>query len=255
MCFSKGWLVLNHGIARLRTDYRPQENRSVVSHQFGKAPLQVHRPLYLSRNNHPTVFLRSPSAGLLDGDRHEIEIDVADGATLEVRTQAACLVYTGSSRQDVVIKLGRDSKLCFCPQPFILTAGAGLTQRIKVDMHESSGLLLKDSFSAGRIAMGECWQFREMDSSIDITISGKVAHRDRWRLNPEKHAADDALVAGKYNAYESLYLFGEAYKNCPGVPDDGGRLKEDCEDGTTDNSTVWSMERDGNCIKRMLEQR
>ncbi|MEZ4545615.1 MAG: urease accessory protein UreD [Cyanobacteriota/Melainabacteria group bacterium] len=147
----------------------------MVSHQFGKAPLQVHCPLYLSRNNHPTVFLRSPSAGLLDGDRHEIEIDVADGATLEVRTQAACLVYTGSSRQDVVIKLGRDSKLCFCPQPFILTADSGLTQRIKVEMHESSGLLLKDSFSAGRIAMGECWQFREMDSSIQITISGKVA--------------------------------------------------------------------------------
>ncbi|HMP53676.1 MAG TPA: urease accessory protein UreD, partial [Candidatus Melainabacteria bacterium] len=117
------------------------------------------------------------------------------------------------------------------------------------------GLLLKDSFSAGRIAMGECWQFREMDSSLDITISGKIAYRDRWRLNPKKQGAGDALVAGKYNGYESLYLFGEAYKNCPGVPDDGGRLKEDCEDGTTDNSTTWSMERDGNCIKRMLEQR
>ncbi|MCA9802466.1 MAG: urease accessory protein UreD [Cyanobacteria bacterium HKST-UBA02] len=246
--------MLNHGIARLRTDFRPLENRSVVSYQFGKAPLQVHRPLYLNRSCHPTIFLRSPSAGLLDGDIHEIEIDVADGATLEVRTQAACLVYTGASRQEVLIKLGHGSKLCFCPQPFILTGGASFTQRLKVDMHESSGLLLKESWSAGRIAMGECWQFEQMDSSIQIDISGKMAYRDRWHLSPGAEPADDALVAGSYNAYESLYLFGKAWSECPDVPEDGGRLTLHSEDGTTGNSTSWSMDRGDNRVRRMLER-
>ena len=247
--------MLNHGIARLRTEFRPDENRSVVSYQFGKAPLQVHRPLYLARKNHPTVFFRSPSAGLLDGDIHEIEIDVADGATLELRTQAACLVYTGSSRQDVVIRLGHESKLCFCPQPFILTRGASFTQRLAVDMQESSGLLLKESWSAGRIAMGECWQFEQMDSSIQINVSGKPAYRDRWKLSPETLPADDALVAGGYNAYESLYLFGKEWGECPDVPDDGGRLKRQTEDSTGEAATSWSMNRGGNRVRRLLERR
>ena len=182
-------------------------------------------------------------------------MDVADGATLELRTQAACLVYTGSSRQDVVIRLGHGSKLCFCPQPFILTAGARFTQRLKVDMHETSGLLLKESWSAGRIAMGECWQFEEMDSSIQIDISGKIAYRDRWRLDPGSLPVDESLVIGSYNAYESLYLFGEAFERCPEVPDDGGRLKSFTEEGTTSNFTSWSMERGGNRVQRMLERR
>jgi len=198
--------VPNLGVARLRVEAR--EGRSVVAEQYSQAPLQLHRPLYLEDPLCPVVYIKSPSAGLLAGDCHLLEIGVGEGSRLEMRTQAAILVYPGASEQKISIRVARGSSLVFIPHPLILAKGAELKQRIRIDLAPDSRLCFRDSFSAGRIAMGECWQFERFDNLLEIFVERLLVYRDRWVIEPGRRPLTHPAVCGEYTRFASTYCFG-----------------------------------------------
>jgi urease accessory protein len=197
----------NIGIAEL--DVVHDGERSIVAKQFGRAPLQVHRPLYLDGASHPTVFLRSPSSGLLDGDAHRITVRVDDGAMLELRTQAACVVYPGASEQMVNIEVGKNARFQFRPHPFILHKGARLRQHVRITLHSTSQLILSDSWCAGRLAMNEAWEFDEFDNCVEIFVEDKLIYRDRFFLRPSACCPAHPYVCEDFKSFETLHLFND----------------------------------------------
>ena len=60
---------------------------SVVTEQYSQAPLQLHRPLYLDAEIYPTVFLKTPSAGLLGGDKHSLSVHALENSTIKILNQ------------------------------------------------------------------------------------------------------------------------------------------------------------------------
>ena len=196
----------NIGIAEL--DVMRRDGRSVIARQFGRAPLQVHRPLYLEGASHPTVYLRSPSSGLLDGDQHRIAIVVGDGAALELRTQAACVVYPGVAEHTLKVEVGNHARFCFRPHPFILHKGAHLRQVVRIQLRESSQLIFSDSWCAGRLAMQEAWAFLEFDNTVEIFVEGKLVYRDRYRIQPSKNELTHPFICSEYKVFETLHEFG-----------------------------------------------
>lgn len=235
--------MLNLGIARLEVEQRGE--KSVVVEQFGKAPLQVHRPLYLDGQSYPTVFLRTPSSGLLGGDSHVLDVMVKPNAVLELRTQAACLIYPGVSSSQTTIRLHENSKLIFLPHPLILAADAQFTQNIRIEMTESSSLVFLESWSAGRLAMGETWQFASFNNTVEIYTDTQLVFREHWQLKPRQSDPEQSLVCGSYKLFETLYRFGAQES-----------LAEDrihnYLSGISENSLRWQMLRGQGIITKTL---
>jgi urease accessory protein len=201
----------NLGIASLNVLVR--DGRSVVSEQYSQAPLQLHRPLYLDGEGsepcaYPTVFMKTPSAGLLGGDRHEIKLTVEAGATIRLTNQAATLVYPGASAQYIAIDIAGGGMLFFEPCPLILAAQAAFTQRVRINMAQDARLYYLDEWSAGRIAMAECWQFEYYDNCIEIFQEGQIIYRERFILRPGDLNPSNAVICGKYQRFSSLYVLG-----------------------------------------------
>jgi urease accessory protein len=195
----------NIGIAEL--DVVRDGERSIVARQFGRSPLQVHRPLYLDGAAHPTVYLRSPSSGLLDGDEHRINVAVSSGACLELRTQAACVVYPGASQQTLTVNVADNGKFVFRPHPFILHKGARLQQRVRINLSETSQLIFSDSWCAGRLAMEEAWQFDEFDNTVEIFLERKLIYRDRYQIRPSETNPTHRFICDDYRVFETLHLY------------------------------------------------
>ena len=197
--------MVNRGIARLTVAV--QGGRTVVVDRYSQAPLQIHRPLYLEDNNFPTVFLRSPSSGLLDGDIHDLDVEVADYATLELRTQGAMLVYPGVSEQHLRITIGKGSSLQFLPHPLILAQGAELSQSIRIRMACDSRLLFQEWWISGRLAMGEAWQFRKFSNSIEIFEDDKLRFLERWSIDPSKDNLTSPIICGGEKSFKTVFAF------------------------------------------------
>lgn len=226
----------NVGLAQVLVETRG--GRSVVAQQLGKAPLQVHSPLYLDGANYPTVFLRTPSSGLLAGDEHHLTIRVTKNASLEIRTQASTLVYPGASLQRIEIELEDDASLIFNPHSLILARESSLRQTISVSLKASSNLHYSDHWSAGRVAMkNECWQFEQFINTVKINVEGTLIYRENWQLRPQQFDVRNPLIAGPYQHFRNTYLHGSF------VTSVDARRQGDQE-------RTWTLERQGLTIHR-----
>jgi urease accessory protein len=200
---------------------------SIVSSQYSQAPLQLHRPLYLSPQSPPVVYMKTPSSGLLHGDEHKIDVCLLEGAQLELRTQAATLVYPGASKQSFKARLGKASKLKFQPHSLILATQAELTQRVDIHLSEGATLIYQEDWCAGRIAMGERWQFKMFDYGLNIWYEDQLIYRERWILTPASQPVESVFICSDYTHFRTAFTFGESAQS--GTPEPA-RLPADLDD-------------------------
>ncbi|HEY9679788.1 MAG TPA: urease accessory protein UreD [Drouetiella sp.] len=247
----------NVGIARLSVEHRA--NRSVVVSQYSQAPLQLHTPLYLDGASHPTMFLRSPSAGFLDGDEHRLHVEILDGAALELRTQAAALIYPGHSEQHIAVNIACGGKLLFHPHPLILTNDADFVQRIRINLQGDAQLNFCDSWSCGRVAMDERWRFKRFDNQVEIYRDEKILYRERAVIEPAVQNTQSIVLCDRHNFFSTRFLIGAAKSDCDSSRaqfegkeiDDSGSIQNQ-ELLSPDNSTshLWRSRRGDAIVER-----
>jgi urease accessory protein len=218
--------LINVGVARLRVEHDAKGDLSTVVDQYSQTPLQLHRPLYLDEASYPTVYLKTPSSGLLGGDVHEIDVAVGINSRLELRTQAATLVYPGESSLDVKIRISDGGKLVYLPHSMILGAGARLTQRVRIDLEGSASIDYSDTWCAGRVAMREQWKFDFYDYYIAIFKNDELEYRERWRIEPSIDGLSHAFICGDYTHFASLYSFGSSVDNIVDRPQPAWEIGE-----------------------------
>ncbi|MDX2270952.1 MAG: urease accessory protein UreD [Cyanobacteriota bacterium] len=208
-------MVSNHGIARLQTLW--QNGSTVISQQYSQAPLQWLGPLE-RRALCPVVYLRNPNGGLLAGDTHEIQVDLAAHTQLELRTQSATRLHPGRCRQTLRLNLQPHSQLVYLPHPLIPGAASHFQQMTTIQMDPSARLAYGEIWTAGRIGMGECWQFQRLHSQMAVRLPSGAPWLwealDLGSVDDSQSKRDVATLAtapsvlGSYLCWGSLYLLG-----------------------------------------------
>ena len=170
------------GTLRLRVERRGPA--SVVVGCRYTLPLQVLAPVALD-DPAAIVSMLNPTGGLAGGDRLAIDVEVAEGALAVLTTPSATRVYRtdgDETTQRVRLAIGPRAVVEWVPDHTIPFAGSALRQTIECELHETSGLILVDAFSAGRIALGEAWRFALLESAISIRDGCGWLLHDRFVL-------------------------------------------------------------------------
>jgi urease accessory protein UreH len=234
----------NQGLARLSVS--SDGSLSTVVDQFSQTPLQLHCPLYLEGGSYPTVYIKTPSSGLLGGDDHQIDVSVDKGAQLELRTQAATLVYPGRSLLQINLAVADGAKLVFLPHPIMLGAESRLSQKVRIKLGKGATLSFADTWGAGRVGMHELWQFADYEYQLEIFQENTLAYREHWRIAPAAMRLEHPLLCGGYTHFASFYEFGESTNFTE---------REDFTDFQTKSFEIekkWSLRKNGNNIYRRV---
>ncbi len=196
----------------------------MVCHQYSRAPLQLSAPLYLSAET-PTLYLRNPNGGLLGGDRHQLQVRLEAGASLELRSQGATRIHPGLSEQHQHFSLAAGSCLIYRPHPLIPGRSADYRQETRVDLATDARLLYAEVWAGGRVAMGECWQFQRLESRLRICRDGQPVLWENQRLGPDLSSLSSLPLLGGAKAWGTFYCFGpwpQAAQPLPDLP--GGQI-------------------------------
>ncbi|WP_246267118.1 urease accessory protein UreD [Nonomuraea typhae] len=120
--------------------------RTVVSE------LRSSPPLTLRQTGPHTVHLVATAAGPLGGDTLTLDIDVAPGTSLDVRSAAATLVLPGqgASRMLITASAGPGATLRYAPEPTIVTCGAVHHQVVRLSLGAGSRLTWREELILGR---------------------------------------------------------------------------------------------------------
>jgi urease accessory protein len=180
--------------------------RSVVTRGFARSPLRL-----LTPSNHGDaawVFTSTYGGGLVGGDAVRLNVDVGEGATALLQTQASTKVYRSplgvSSALDAVV--GGGGRLLVLPDPTVCFAGASFDQIQQVSLRAGASVVLVDWMTSGRRASGERWAFDRYASRLTVAYDGQVVLGDALLLSPD--AGPLAERMGRFDCVGLMALVG-----------------------------------------------
>jgi urease accessory protein len=126
------------------------------------------------------------AGGIAGGDRHDIGIDVGEGAALCVTTATAEKVYRAlGPSSDIAAKfvVAPGAHLSWLPQETILFNRARLDRRIDIELAANASLLMAEAIVFGRAAMGETMEQGAFADRWRVRLDGRLVFAETIRLN------------------------------------------------------------------------
>lgn len=203
----------NYGdISRLSIKTRLDRGKTVLEDVYFTAPFSVKSPFY-PRDKAGVMQLMplAASAGLLDGDEQEIEIDIGRGCNVEILSQSFEKVFKaegGGARRLCRINTGRDSRLVYSPLPVIPHAGSRFGGKTVINIERGSRLFYSETIACGRQASGERFGFQRYASELEVYSGGSLIYREYNSFEPSGCDMEGLLMFGGYSHLLTAAAFG-----------------------------------------------
>jgi urease accessory protein len=158
------------------------------------------------------VYLLSPTGGIVQNDRYQIDICAGEGTHALFTTQSATKVYrmpNGYAEQNIHINVERNAIFEFVPDAAIVFADADFRQTIDVTLQPGALVLLYEIVMPGRLAHGEHLRFRHYLNRLTVRDDTGLLLYDTSDIQPEQ---TDLSTIGRlegYTCWGSAYLVGD----------------------------------------------
>ena len=169
--------------------------RTVLARQSFRAPYHLSKPYWDADAGTLLVQVVNPTAGILEGDFLESDIEVEKGASLLVTTPSASRVFkmaggSAECRQHFAVAGG--GWLEVLPEPLVPHRGCRYRQTTKVEVEPGGGLFFADLLMPGRVAhRGEAWVWDKLCLETEVRLGGELILRERF----EQSGADLKALA------------------------------------------------------------
>lgn len=191
-------------LSELRLVAANNDNRTIIEDLAFTAPFKVMHPFY-EKEDFMTVMLLCASAGIMSGDRQEIDIQVRSRARLEFVSQAYEKIYRmqeGYAERHIHLGVEADASLYYTPLPVIPFAGSDFLSTADIELEDAtSRFIFREILTCGRAAHGEEFRYRRFQNRISVYQGGKIVYRDNTCYEPERI---DMRGFGMYEGYTHL---------------------------------------------------
>jgi urease accessory protein len=175
---------------------------------YQQVPVRVASPFNFQDEPAALLYLLNPTAGLMDGDGHLLEIEAGPGTRTVVTGQSANRVHPAVSRfatQQWHVRVAPGAQLVILPGPTIPFRGCRYYQRVQIELQGDARLIWGDVWTPGRYAraeLSERHQFERIVQELEVRRDGVLVYRDRfhwegpWDSDAVRwHLGGDSLTA------------------------------------------------------------
>lgn len=199
-----------HGIFEA-TLSRKEGGETRLLREYTKVPYHLTGTL----NNDPapgltTLCLQDPTGGVVQGDRHQINITARDRTRAHITAQSATKVQSmraNFAHLDTKITAGADSYVEYFPGATLLNQNSRCLQTLTVDLSETGVVLVSDIFSADGLTAHEPFDFDHYMSRVTARVDDKLVCTDTIELQPQNGKPDDQATLAEFQSIGSLYIF------------------------------------------------
>jgi urease accessory protein len=234
----------------LRLQFERRGQTTILGQSRFTLPLQVLTPLALDDGT-AYLMLLNPTGGVLGGDHLLTEIVQEKETHVCLTTPSATRIYRTAEMPAVletVIQLGEEATLEYLPDHVIPHTGSALRQTLRVEMTRGSRAVILESFAAGRVARGECWNFSEIDSRTEVSLCGRPVLQNRTKINPDEQQPERLGLMEEFSYMACLSLFADGNGDWPGVV---AAMNAELEDIPQVKGGVSLLSR-GGCVVRYM---
>lgn len=223
-------------IGGVRLELLPSDAKAAGKTRLGacyqQVPLRVLPPFHFEGEEAGLLYLLNPTAGLLDGDAHWLEIATFPGAKAVVTSQSATRIHpcpSSFSTQQWKIRVAPQSLLVLLPGPTIPFQGARTYQRVEIDLNDDARCIWAEIWHPGRYERGERserFQFSSLIQETHVRRHGRLVYRDRFHWQGPWDAEAIDWHFGPHLACGSLFVTGSIDENRLGIsPECTGQIE------------------------------
>jgi len=217
----------------LELQFAGTEGGTKLVHDYATVPFHISGTL--GHDPHPdaeTVFIQSPTGGIAQGDRHDIDIDVDPDAIAHVSTQSSTKVQEMNGNYaaaETGLSVESGGHLDYVPEPTILHADSRFLQQMTVELARDATAVLSDIVVPGRLARGERFDFERYLSSVSVSGPDGLLFEDATHLTPAETDPDTPGVLGEFTVYGTLFAIAPDRDGSAALSDTLHEAVADCE--------------------------
>ncbi|HYV35922.1 MAG TPA: urease accessory protein UreD [Gemmataceae bacterium] len=201
-------------VGGVRAELINADGQTRLGRCYQQVPLRVLPPFHFGPEEPALLYLLNPTAGLMDGDAHLVDLHAGPGTRAVVVGQSATRIHPavhGFCTQRWRVRVEAGAVLVILPGPVIPFAGSRSFQKVEIDLAADASVIWGDLWLAGRYARGDAserFSFDLLVQEMTVRRAGRLVFRDRfcWR-----GPWDDATAAwhfGPHPATASLFVTG-----------------------------------------------
>ncbi len=175
-------------LSELNMEIESREGRTLLSDVYFTPPFKVMKPFY--EKGLMRILQMSASPGIMEGDCQKISINVKACSAGEVYSQSFEKIHKmekGEAARAIDITVAKNSFFIYNPLPTIPYANSAFNNIITVNLKDSSSIFIySDILTGGRVARGECFDYKYYHSIVKIYESGSLSYMDNSRFTPSE---------------------------------------------------------------------
>jgi urease accessory protein len=200
--------------ARIEARFEQVRGTTQLTKSFHRAPLKIAKA-FPQDDGSLHVCTMDCSPGLLSGDRYELDFHLLQNTHVYLTNQSFTRVHPARRAEDISRQMQRivmedGATLELFPEPVMLFRDAAVQLETQIEMAPQSTLMMSDITCAGRIARGECFDFRLWQNRIDVRMNGELIYCNRQRLRPQSDNHVRAPGAWEsYTHWGNFFIFSK----------------------------------------------
>ena len=247
------------------------DGETTLVRDLARAPFHVsgtlgHDPLPEAE----TVYVQSPTGGVAQGDRHDIDVTVGPDAVAHVSTQSSQKVLSmrrNYAAASASLSVERGGHLDYVPEPTILHEDSRFYQDLSLALAPDASAVVGEVIVPGRLARGERFDFERYRSRLRVHRDDELLVEDATHLRPTEADPAAAGVMGEFTVLGTLYVLTSAGADAPNAAELSDRLHAaaaaetdaDGSAGEGDDDTVRAgatrLPNDAGCVVRAVGHR
>ena len=161
---------------------------SILTRKDYRSPIHISKPYWDGQSLLLNVM--SPTAGLLEGDQVELDVQTLPGASLVLSHPSSLRVHkmtpTGLARWSQHFRVAAGSLLESNPEWLIPQAESALEQTTRIDVEPGGQLLFIEALAPGRAAHGERLAFRSFRNRLELRYGPQLAALEKHAIEPAR---------------------------------------------------------------------
>ncbi|PAF43928.1 urease accessory protein UreD [Helicobacter sp. 11S03491-1] len=183
--------------------------KCILEDVFFTPPLKLMPPFY-EEEDRANLMLISVSAGLMEGDNQEIDLEIGKDCNLKLSSQSFEKIHDtkdGFASRNTRIHVHSNATFDFAPLPIIPFKNSCFKGDTTITLEPSSRLFYSEIICAGRVGRDEIFEFRSFSTGLKIFLQEKLVFFDNTILDPQKTELRNKCLFDKYTHYLNLVIF------------------------------------------------
>ena len=191
---------------------RKSTGQTYIADQYFKIPMQIMPPHYQDDDGTAFVYLLNTGGGVLHNDRYMTEIIAEEGSRVLITSPSSNKLYKmedGHAELINHITVKEGAVMEYLPEHNVPYARSHTYQENEFHLDKSAVLIASDMVTAGRVAMGEVFEYELYASRTKIYVDGKLRVYDNSRMDPETISMEKLGYMEGYLTNGTIYVYSE----------------------------------------------